>query len=334
MRSTATRILCTAALLLALPAVAHAGGPSPSPSPETVVMTDKARQLYEEGLAAIQKSKWLEARASLLAAWSLLKHWQIAANLAGCELELAKFRDAAEHAAFYLHNAPADRRAKAELVLNRAKQNIGTLTVDAQPPGAEVQLDGALVGQVPLHEAVFVDPGEHVVLVRAPGLPDATQRVVLAAGEAKTIALTATEAPPPPLPPPPKEGWRPGVGVLATGGVLAAGGLAVGIGLTAAANGKGASRAAALGMLGSSGCAHPTGTGTSQCAALLNEANSQSTLANGAVAGFVVGGALAAATAGFAVWAIRKRAPQDSARIQVTPVLDATGRGVVVSGQW
>ena len=251
-------------------------------------------------------------------------------------LELGKFRDAAEHAAFYLQNAPADRRAKAELVLNRAKQKIGTLTVDAQPAGAEVQLDGALVGQAPLHDAVFVDPGEHFVLVRAPGLPDATQRVVLAAGEAKTLALTATAAPPPPPPPPPpaREGWRPGVAVLATGGVLAAGGLATGIGLTVAANGKGASRVAALDTLGSSGCAHPTGTGMSQCAALLNEANSQSTLANGAVAGFVVGGVLAAATAGFAVWAIRKPAPQDGARIEVTPVFDAAARGVMVSGRW
>ena len=110
-------------------------------------MTDKARQLYEEGLASIQKQKWLEARASLLAAWALNKHWQIAANLAGCELELGKFRDAAEHAAYYLKNSPPDRHEKAEGQLKRAKAT-GTVTLSEEL--ADYKLGGAAVRDVVL----------------------------------------------------------------------------------------------------------------------------------------------------------------------------------------
>jgi hypothetical protein len=300
-------------------------------------MTDKARQLYDEGLAAIQKSKWLEARASLLAAWSLTKHWQIAANLAGCELELGKFRDAAEHAAFYLQNAPADRRAKAELVLKRAKQNIGTLTVDAQPAGAEVRLDGALVGQAPLPDALFVDPGEHVVLVRAPGRPDATQQVVLAAGEAKTIALAAVEAPPPPPPPPPptRQGWRPGVALLATGGVLAAGGLIAGIGLTVAANGKSSSADSLRATVGSNSACAGTAASSATCATLLNDLQSRDSFTKGAFASFVLGGAFALATAGLGTWtATSPKDKQGAPAIRVVPAVGRAEGGLIVVGSF
>src|SRR5262245_43881379 len=158
-------VMCFVGLVAAsVPAAARAADPAPPANPEKTVMTDKARQLYEEGLAAIQKQKWLEARASLLAAWALNKHWQIAANLAGCELELGKFRDAAEHAAYYLKNSPPDRHEKAEGQLKRAKAKVGTLSVSVlsvDAAGAEVLVDDVSVGRAPLDDAIYVEPGWH-----------------------------------------------------------------------------------------------------------------------------------------------------------------------------
>src|SRR5262249_39118101 len=109
--------LCTFALLsLASAREAWAA----RPTPETTAMSDKARQLYEEGLVACKKGKVLEAQASYLAAWSLNKHWQIAANLADTEIELGKYREAAEHATYYQQNAPRDRKEKADALVKRA----------------------------------------------------------------------------------------------------------------------------------------------------------------------------------------------------------------------
>ncbi|MEO7327636.1 MAG: hypothetical protein ABI193_03590, partial [Minicystis sp.] len=117
--------LCTLAFLATVPLSLAAADP---PS-EGTVMTDKARQLYEEGVAASKKNQLIEARVSFLAAFNLNKHWQIAGNLADCEIQLGKFRDGAEHATYYLNNAPPDRRERAEGLLKTAKAKIGTLKV-------------------------------------------------------------------------------------------------------------------------------------------------------------------------------------------------------------
>jgi hypothetical protein len=328
---SALSALCLVALLSALPGVAYAIEPPP-PNPESTVMTDKARQLYEEGLAAIQKSKWLEARAALVAAWSLTKHWQIAANLAGCELELGKYRDAAEHAAYYLKNAPPDRSARAEAQLNRAKEKIGTLTVGVDDAGAEVLVDEVVVGQSPLRDPIYLDPGEHRVLVRRSGRPDVVQGVTLAAGESRAITMKdEAQVPPPPVTP---QKPRLPTAVLVVTGVLGAGGVAVGAGLTAAANGKGSERATLLAKLGDSGCAGGTGAVSGDCTKLLNAAKSQSTLSNAAIAGFVSGGVFAVATAGLGLWASSKPATRERTQIRVAPVVSATDRGVVMVGTW
>src|SRR5277367_5778545 len=131
----------------------------PTSTPETEAMTEKARQLYDEGLAAFKKGKVAEAHASYLAAWSLNKHWQIAANLADTEIELSKFREAAEHATYYLANAPANRTERAEALLKRALVRVAVLTITVEPAGAEVLVDDALAGTAPLPQPVFLDPG-------------------------------------------------------------------------------------------------------------------------------------------------------------------------------
>jgi hypothetical protein len=328
MRSaTNTTVACLAALLLALPATARATGPSPSP--ETTVMTDKARQLYEEGLAAIQKSKWLEARASLVAAWSLNKHWQIAANLAGCELELGKFRDAAEHAAFYLQNAPLDRRARAEAVLARAKQKIGTLTVNASPDAAEVRVDGDVVGQVPLDGPLYLEPGVHVVLVRAPGRADAMQNVPLAAGESRAITVSAPDAPPPP-PTPSRTG--PSTALLVAGGVTTGVALVVGTALEVASKSKASTAstdfATVVMQRGPAACAQQTAPG---CQALNDTIVSKSTLGSAAAWTFIGAGVVGAATLVYGL-----AAPRGPARsgVLVAPVITAREGGLLLRGVW
>jgi hypothetical protein len=304
----------------------------PTAAQETTAMTDKARQLYEEGLVAFKKGKVLDAHASYRAAWSLNKHWQIAANLADTEIELGKYREAAEHAAYYQQHAPADRQDKAKALVNRARARVGALTIEVDPPGAEVLVDDVPVGRAPVQEAVFVDPGAHKVTARFAGRADATQMVTLSAGGEQKVALRmVVEAPPPPVVPVEKRPVWPAV----VTGVLAAGGLAVGAGLTAAANGKGASRATLLARLGDSGCAHAASAVTADCSTLMNAANSQTALARGAVAGFTVGGGLALATAGLIGWTLTKpAATRDRVQAQLVPAIEVDARGITVSGTW
>jgi hypothetical protein len=319
--------LCFAVLLFAVPETTFAGGPA-SPTPEATVMTDKARQLYEDGLAAIQKSKWLEGRAALLAAWSLNKHWQIAANLAGCEVELGKFRDASEHAAFYLKNAPADRRAKAEALLARAKQRIAVVTVVAEPAGADLQLDGTLIGQAPLSEPLFVEPGDHVLVLRAAGMPDVAQRLTVGAGESRTIPLK-----PPPTPPPaPQRSVIPGA-VL--GGVAGAA-LVTGIGLFAGGRAKqgGVSNTHDAILQAGHSCVSGAANYDSRCPGMQSSASTGNTFQKAGVGLMIGAGAAAIGTAVYFLLPASKSTAPNTGRVQVSPALGPGARGLVLSGSF
>jgi hypothetical protein len=70
------------------------------------------------------------------------------------------------------------------------------LDVSSMPPGAEVTIDGKLVGQTPLH--VEVDPGERVVRVSTDGYHDGERTLAVQAGEGYKIDLELIALPPPP----------------------------------------------------------------------------------------------------------------------------------------
>jgi hypothetical protein len=107
------------------------------------------------------------------------------------------------------------------------------------PAGAQVLRDGAPVDAAAIGTLVPIDPGAHVLVVRAPDHADSKTELKLAEGEKRDVTLKAgAYVPPVASPPPPPEhhglgGTRvagvvvAGVGVLA----LAAGGITGGIAL-------------------------------------------------------------------------------------------------------
>jgi hypothetical protein len=296
-------------------------------SPETTVMTDKARELYEDGLVSYKKSKWLEARASFLAAWSLNKHWQIAGNLADCEFELGKFRDAAEHAAYYLDKSPADRHPRAEELLNKVKARIVALTVTVDPPGADVLIDDVLVGRAPLPASLFVDPGARKVTARLAGRPDVVKTLNAAAGTSELVKLTfplESNAFPPP-------GRGPSKVILASGTALAGVALGTGVVLTILSAGKASDADTQLAGLTSSGTHGICLTHVSECNSIDSARRARDSLAKGATASFIGSGAVGLATLGYFLLT-----PKDQPRtgIKVIPALAAGYGGISVVGAW
>ncbi|WP_437924576.1 PEGA domain-containing protein [Sorangium sp. So ce291] len=350
-------LLCSLGLAIALiapgsSAQTDAGSPGPA---EADALTDKARQLYDEGLAALNRSRWAEAHASFLAAWRIKRHYQIASNLGVAELRLGKHRDAAEHLSWYLREAPAERtaqRQRAEALLKEALAKVATITATTVPEGAEVTVDGVVIGRTPLPLPVFLDPGRHVIGAELGGYKPGQEQIEPAAGDAIGVALhlvrSDAEAPAAAVPatagpraaseaglaklpdaamePPAARSWVPVV-VLGAASVV---GLGVGVGMTVASNDAAAEKdERKQGILREGGqCVDPASAFVERCKALRSAGSRADTFANGARVAFIASGALAAAAVTYVLW------PHADAKASrtVLPEVRADGAGLIVSG--
>ncbi len=165
--------------------------PKAAESDDSALRTAEARRRYQEGNAAVKLHQWQKAYDAYLAAWRQKPHWQVAGSLGQVELKLGKNRDAALHLSLFLREAkdvPPEEMKHVREWLEQARTKIAVLTIGGAPPGAEILLDGLKVGQAPLREEVYVEPGKHVVEGRL-GQCAATSEVDLAAGSAKDVAL-------------------------------------------------------------------------------------------------------------------------------------------------
>jgi hypothetical protein len=133
-------------------------------------------------------------------------------ELADCEEQLGKLLDAQEHWSLARDQAKHDEkpqsRQKAEQHLAAVEKRLAHLTLQLAsdaPPNTQVFRDDALLEAASLGSAQLANPGDHVVVVKAPEHTDATYNVKLADGDNQTLAIAAgpgTAAPPPPPPPP------------------------------------------------------------------------------------------------------------------------------------
>jgi hypothetical protein len=356
----ATTPVCAALLLLqGAPLLAQTVEQKAAPG-ETAEMTDKARELYNAGSTALLKGRWGEAHANLFAAWSLKKHHQIAGNLGAAEMQLGRYREAAEHLLYYLREAPTTKekeRKSAQAFLTEARKHIGALVIKAEPAGAEVLVDGAPVGNAPLAGEVFVDPGPRTIEARLDGYKPAKVMVEIAAGSSREVPLqlvkinvgaegadsaatkkgngsAAFEG----------EGRAsrgeeiergesgPHKGVIIAGiatGVVAIG---AGIGFAVASNAHASDaerQRAALIPKGASACSSPDPA--VECRDVESSLAAEGTFGNLSIMSFIAGGAVGAGTVIYALTAPRAKR---SRAVSATPVVTARSGGVVITGRW
>ncbi|MEJ7730018.1 MAG: PEGA domain-containing protein [Polyangiaceae bacterium] len=243
----ASLALCAGALFLTVsPASAQSNAASTG-------AVDAAKQAFETGNTLAKQLKWSEAAVEYRKAWSTRKAWDISGNLGIAESELKQWPEAAEHLAYGLRHFPpsgkADHRKVLEMRMAEARKHVGTLDIGVDRPGAEVTVDGRIVGDSPLEGEQFVAGGEHVVEAKLAGYAADTKRVRVEVGKVERVRLALVEAsaaapvgtapvasdrsPSTPELPPDRHN-EPNAALLVAGGVTAAAGVAVGIGLIVA----------------------------------------------------------------------------------------------------
>ncbi len=178
-----------------------------------------AESLYQEGRRAAQSKNWdlacrkfRESHEREPAPGTLL-------NLADCEEKRGQLVDSFTHfdgasKQFRDERAPWARERAA--ALDKRIPRLRLHLEPGTPVGTTIERDGKLVDPSSLGLPVPIDPGEHTLVVHAPGHVPVTRIVHLAEGDNQAIELAAataaseaapTEAPPPHAhaPPPPRE---------------------------------------------------------------------------------------------------------------------------------
>lgn len=200
-----TRTLaCTSALtaLVLFASTVHGQGPSPAPtaagSTAAPALADSlqgaAKTAYDSAILLAQNKDFAGSLAEFGRAYTLSKDPRLLFNMAKCEKELhhyAKMRGLLEQ---YLRDgarvATPESIGAAQEALAAIKPLVAALAIKANVDGADVAVDGDVVGQTPLKASVPVDLGKHTVTVKKSGFDPFEQALDMPGGTEAQVDVT------------------------------------------------------------------------------------------------------------------------------------------------
>jgi len=337
--------------LCSVPVSDALGQPAPGGQASSARDPKRAEKLFFEAKALLTKEEWAAAEAKLQEAWGLNPTYDVAVNLGQTQYRMKKYREAAKNLSFAARNFPIigarETRDRAEGRLKEVRGLLVTVRVDVSVKGAQVTVNGEVVGESPLEGEVFADPGPVIVEARLAGYRDARQVIdgKKGASEVVTLKLVADAPPPPlaasaspsasgkpPLPPVP-EAERP-LWPAAIGGGAALVLLTVGVVATVAANGAASDAEALQATIDASGARCGLGASAGACDDLASAASSQGSFRDVAVVTFIGSGVAAVAGSGLLTWALMGPDSGDKAAVRATPNVGPQGAGLLLGGSF
>jgi hypothetical protein len=167
-----------------------------------------AGALFDKGVADMQAGRFDAACPALEESQQLDPHPGTLFTVAECQAKWGKLATAVAHYQDYIgvvSRLPADQQARHHARVETANAQVAklkpsvpllTLVLPANAPeGTAVSRDGVRLQGAALGVALPVNPGEHVIVTRAPGGQDFTTSVSLASGQSKQLDLTVKPAP-------------------------------------------------------------------------------------------------------------------------------------------
>lgn len=316
----------------------------PAATPVGMQVNADAQQLFFDGQTATKQKQWDRARTFFQGAWRIQQHWKIAVSLGRAELRVGRMRDAAEHLTFFLREVPAGAltpadREQVNEMLEQARATVGALKVTGAPEGAEVALDGVVVGKAPLEGELFVEPGPHRVEARRSGYVDGAGAVAAVAGREAGVDLRMVKVPvTKPLPGVgPAAGGAvavpsalgPNKGVVIAGAALTAVGLGMGIGFNVMSLAKEGERDR---LIASDPKRAECVPGSRVCLDAAHTADvAKATLGRAALASYIAAGIFGAGTLTYALF---PRSSRRETQVKTTIVAGPGIAAVTLSGSW
>jgi tetratricopeptide (TPR) repeat protein len=162
-------------------------------TPETVDPTEEARLRYERGLSLFAGAEYVLALVEFERAYQLSPNYRVLYNIGQVRIQLGRYARAHEALTQYMKEGgdaiEPERRAAVQKDIDMLSERTAKLTVRTNEAGANISLDGIVIGVSPLAGPLVVDAGEHNVGVRKVGFYDRFQAVTLAGRDAINVDL-------------------------------------------------------------------------------------------------------------------------------------------------
>jgi hypothetical protein len=167
--------------------------------------SDRAQELFSQGVEAARQDRWNEARAAFEQAYALSPRSVVLINLAGAQANTQRLKEAAANYRRVLEDPSpetASFRSAAAGVLPSLEARIPRIRLHASGlrPDDVVEIDGQAVPLDSLDAPHLLDPGAHIITVARAGAQRARVTVSLEEGESHDVSLTVPPDSPPPLP--------------------------------------------------------------------------------------------------------------------------------------
>jgi hypothetical protein len=154
---------------------------------------NQVETLIRQGVQLRQSGRDERALPLFQQAYELERSPRTAGQLGLCEMALGYWVDGERHLLETLasSNHPWVEKNQASLAkaLETARSNIGEVTVEGAPSGAEVLVDGRLAGRLPLEKPLRLNKGPHDISLRSGDRPSATRSLNIAGADKQTVSL-------------------------------------------------------------------------------------------------------------------------------------------------
>lgn len=174
----------TAILILSLLS-AQADDPSAAAKTKAQILLSEGTQLFNRGAMAEALDRFKQAYAEYASPKLLFNIGQTSRNL-GRSVEAM---DALEKFLAEATDTPPEMISEAKRSVVELRGMLGNLTILCGTPGAEVALDGRIIGSAPLPSSLWVMPGNHLITANHQGFSPASVTVDVNAGTVHTLTL-------------------------------------------------------------------------------------------------------------------------------------------------
>lgn len=155
-----------------------------------------AAEHFERGLELYREGSLDAALVEFERAYESVPDYRVLYNLAQVQAQRGEYVEALSFFDKYLKEGGAEiaetRRTEVEQDIVKLNGRVGRLWVESNSPGAEVFVNGKLVGLLPMQQPVLVNSGMCEIRVTKPGFEPRLHQLKVAGGEQPRVSLPLT----------------------------------------------------------------------------------------------------------------------------------------------